>query len=154
MLRETILRCPDKVWDDPTQGNRFWHIAYHTLFYTHFYLSPSEGEFEPWEYGIRGMQFFRSYVPAEPDGTCPYTKEQLLAYTDRIATSLESRIAAEPFADPSGFEWLPFSRLELHLYNIRHVQHHTGQLVERLRGDGIEGIEWEGWWPQDQEAGR
>ena len=29
--------------------------------------------------------------------------------------------------------WLPFSRLELHLYNLRHIQHHTGQLSAYLR---------------------
>jgi hypothetical protein len=33
----------------------------------------------------------------------------------------------------SGFDWLPFNRFELHLYNMRHLQHHTGQLTERLR---------------------
>jgi hypothetical protein len=37
------------------------------------------------------------------------------------------------FDAPSGFFWLPFSKLELQLYNIRHVQHHTGQLIDRLR---------------------
>jgi hypothetical protein len=34
----------------------------------------------------------------------------------------------------SGFRWLPFSRSELHVYNIRHVQHHTGQLSAYVRG--------------------
>ncbi len=33
----------------------------------------------------------------------------------------------------SGFYWLPFNKFELQLYNIRHIQHHTGQLTDRLR---------------------
>jgi uncharacterized damage-inducible protein DinB len=45
--------------------------------------------------------------------------------------------------EKSGFDWLPTNRMELHLYNIRHIQHHTGQLVERLRQNGVKGIRWE-----------
>ncbi|HNS50851.1 MAG TPA: hypothetical protein PKO09_06665 [Anaerolineae bacterium] len=32
----------------------------------------------------------------------------------------------------SGFHWLPFSKLELRHYSIRHLQQHTGELMERL----------------------
>jgi uncharacterized damage-inducible protein DinB len=45
-------------------------------------------------------------------------------------------IAAETLQSlqaPSGFEWIKFSRGELHLYNIRHLQHHAGQLSACLR---------------------
>ena len=31
-----------------------------------------------------------------------------------------------------GFYWLPFNKLELQFYNIRHIQQHTGELYERL----------------------
>ncbi|KPJ52053.1 hypothetical protein AMJ39_08795 [candidate division TA06 bacterium DG_24] len=51
---------------------------------------------------------------------------------------------AVPFGDPSGFPWLPFNRFELHLYNIRHIQHHAGQLIERLRSQGVTDFEWVG----------
>jgi hypothetical protein len=44
--------------------------------------------------------------------------------------------------DTSGFFWLPFSKLELQLYNIRHIQHHTGQLIERLREQKDISVEW------------
>lgn len=37
----------------------------------------------------------------------------------------------------------PMNRLQLHLYNIRHLQHHVGQLTERLHQAGIKGIKWE-----------
>jgi len=32
----------------------------------------------------------------------------------------------------SGFHWLPFNKLELQLYNLRHTQQHIGELYERL----------------------
>ena len=44
----------------------------------------------------------------------------------------------------SGFSWLPMSKLELHFYNIRHLQHHIGQLDDRLRVKADIGIGWIG----------
>ena len=48
MLKQAIEKCPDAIWDDPADKNRFWHVAYHALFYTHLYLQPSEQDFRPW----------------------------------------------------------------------------------------------------------
>ena len=41
-----------------------------------------------------------------------------------------------------GFERLPFSRAELHISNIRHIQHHAAQLSLRLRLDSNTDIPW------------
>ena len=43
-----------------------------------------------------------------------------------------------------GFEWCRFSRGELHLYNIRHIQHHAAQLSMRLRLDAKAQVPWVG----------
>ena len=43
----------------------------------------------------------------------------------------------------SGFNWLPFGKLELQLYNIRHIQQHTGELSQRLGDHGID-VPWIG----------
>lgn len=48
MLRAAVTQCPDALWDDPTDKNRFWHVAYHALFYVHLYLAPSLDQFQPW----------------------------------------------------------------------------------------------------------
>jgi hypothetical protein len=44
----------------------------------------------------------------------------------------------------SGFYWLPFDKLELQFYNIRHVQQHTGELCERLGAQGEIEVDWVG----------
>ena len=49
ILKQAIEQCTEEMWSDPAQKNKFWHIAYHTLFFTHFYLHPAEGEFVAWE---------------------------------------------------------------------------------------------------------
>ena len=43
---------------------------------------------------------------------------------------------------PSGFSWLRFGKTELQLYNIRHIQHHAGQLTDRLRTAAGIGVRW------------
>jgi hypothetical protein len=42
----------------------------------------------------------------------------------------------------SGFAWLPFARLELQLYAIRHVQQHVGELTERLGSRESISVDW------------
>jgi hypothetical protein len=49
----------------------------------------------------------------------------------------------------SGFYWLPFDKLELQFYNIRHVQQHTGELCERLGARGDLQVDWVGMKPAD-----
>ena len=38
----------------------------------------------------------------------------------------------------SGFDWLPFSELELQFYTIRHIQQHTGECGYSLGGMKLE----------------
>ena len=40
MLEEAVRRCPAEAWTRGTPDAAFWQVAYHTLFYTHLYLSP------------------------------------------------------------------------------------------------------------------
>jgi hypothetical protein len=71
-----------------------------------------------------------------------HSSDELLAFLDLLLAGLPEAVATLPLEDGSEFEWYPFSQLELHLNNIRHVQHHTGQLIERLRSRGVAGIKW------------
>jgi hypothetical protein len=50
------------------------------------------------------------------------------------------------FNAPSGFGWIPLNKLELQLYNIRHIQHHTGELYERLGARARAELPWIGQW--------
>ena len=44
----------------------------------------------------------------------------------------------------TGFYWLPFNKLEMQLYNIRHIQQHTVEFNERLGVKGEIEIGWVG----------
>jgi hypothetical protein len=44
---------------------------------------------------------------------------------------------------PSRFAWIPLNKLELQFYNIRHIQHHTGELFERLGARAnVDNLRW------------
>ena len=145
MLRSAIEACPDSLWNRASDHNAFWMLAYHALFFTHLYLSPSEAAFEPFEKEVEGHPGFGlsdlgDWTELGPEDV--YTKSDVLAYCAHIDERVSGLVQATPFDAPSGFHWLPFSRGEAHLYNLRHIQHHAGQLIERLRQVADKGTAW------------
>jgi hypothetical protein len=140
MLRQAIEECPDSLWEDPEYGNPFWHVAYHVIFYTHLYLHPTEEDFVPWEKHRDGIVSLGDSV----EGEAIYSKEDVLEYLDLCLEQMEQQADAMDLEAASGFYWLPFDKLELQFYNIRHVQQHTGELCERLGAQGEAEVDWVG----------
>ena len=143
MLRQAIENCPEALWEDASYNNPAWRLAYHTLIYTHFYLSPTEADFKPWEKHREDMQLLGLTAP---EGEA-YSRAEILAYLGLCLEAVEHQVDQMDLKAASGFEWLPFSKLELQFYNIRHIMQHTGELYERLGATG--GIEL-GWVTQGQ----
>jgi hypothetical protein len=147
MLKQTIDRCPDSIWNNPDDKTKFWHIAYHALFYTHFYLQDTEQTFTPWskhrqEYQFLGQLPWPPHAP--PQIGDPYDKESVMEYLAFCQRQVIERIPRVNLEAASGFDWLPFGKLELQFYTIRHIQQHTGELMERLgTRAGLE-IDWVG----------
>ena len=145
MLRQAVTRCPESLWDDPADKNRFWHVAYHALFYTHLYLQDKEEDFRPWS-KFRKDHHFLGPLPRPPHDLPqlgePYTPEELLAYCTICEQQVRERVDALDLEAGSGFSWLPFGKLELQFYNIRHLQQHTGELMERLGARAGVEVDW------------
>lgn len=142
MMRQTIAKCPDSLWYGDSLRNQFWRVAYHALFYVHFYLHPAEKDYVPW---AKHRNEVESYVeePERPDAK-PYSQQEVLEYLDFCLTQIPTLLAGADLQAASGFHWLPFNKLELQLYNIRHLQQHVGELSEQLSDKtGIE-IRWVG----------
>ena len=134
MRANAITRCPEETWIDTGYANKFWHLAYHAVFYTHLYMQPSETELSPWPWQRCDYQFLGSTPrpPFErPKLETPCNKEEILDFHKFCREGVEVRMRSLDLAAPSGFHRLPCNKLELQLYNLRHLQHHTGQLIER-----------------------
>lgn len=146
MLRQAIMECPESLWTGTEYNNPSWHTAFHVLFYTHFYLQPSEEDFVPWEKHKDAYVSLGDSEEREGGGE-PYSKEELLAYLGLIWEQVAYQVNRMDLEAESGFHWLPFDKLELQIYNIRHVQQHTGELSERIGAQGENEITWVGMKP-------
>lgn len=152
MMEQTVRTCPDDLWDVPGQVNPFWRVAYHALFYVDLYLQPSEEELTLWKDAREGYQFLGPLpVPPhtpQPTADHPYSREEILAYIDYLRSHVDRTVPAIDLAGPSGFHWLPFDKMELQIYNIRHLQQHVGDLsTVLLTQAGLE-INWVGKGPE------
>ncbi len=154
MLREPIERCPEALWDDPTPTNRFWQVAYHALFFTHFYLMPEEADFRPWAEHVSEVQNPDGIAgPPEPGSSLPivppaYSRDQVLRYWDHVDGMVDAAVDALDLAQPtSGFPWYRMSKLEHQFVNLRHTQHHAAQLADRVRAAADIGTRWVGMKP-------
>jgi hypothetical protein len=136
MLNQCIAACPPDHWESKIANGTFRWVAYHTLFFTDLYLSPSEHEFKLRDLHERGGD------ERGPDLSPGLSQEETLAYVSLCRQKLHDSLAAETresLEGDSGFSYRCMTRGELYIYNLRHVQHHTGQLSAFLRkiDDGI-----------------
>ena len=131
MLENAVIACPAKVWGDRPGPQEFWYLTFHTLFFLDFYLSDKrEGFGPPAPFGLEEF---------DPAGVLPprvYSKDELLTYLTYGRKKCRSAIAGltqERATSESGGLRPGLTYLELHLYNMRHVQHHAAQLNLILR---------------------
>jgi hypothetical protein len=138
MLEQAIDKCPASLWNRAGDSAKFWQVAYHVLFYTNLYLSPTEAHFTPWPNCRQG------YHNMGPDSEEPYQKAELLEYVTFCRQQIKQQVPALDLAAPSGFDWLAMNKLELQIYTIRHLQQHTGELMERLGSQANIAVDWIG----------
>ena len=148
-LRAVIEKCPDDLWNAPADAAPpFWRVAYHSLFFAHFYMQQSQEAFRPWA-KHRDEANFISSVPPEPrrppKPCVPYTRADLLEYWYECDAMIDARVdALDLDAAQCGFPWYKMSTLEHQIVNIRHIQHHAAALSNRLRMLAGISIDWVG----------
>jgi len=140
MLKQSILACPETLWHRPDDRTPFWQIAYHALFFTHVYVQESEQAFSLWP---AHREEYRFESEARTPLAEPATKAIVLEYLAFCQHQVVEKVSAMVLDAASGFDWLPFTKFELQLYSIRHIQQHVGELMERL-GTRASEIDWVG----------
>lgn len=144
MLKQCIRQCPPEHWDARIGNDTFRQVAYHTAFWTDHYLSANESAFI-----LRSPQIIGGDERTSTTASLGLSQAETEVYVEFCRDKAVESLAAETresLEGPSGFSRLPISQAELHVYNIRHVQHHTGQLSAYLRKLGL-GADWarSGW---------
>lgn len=130
MLENAVLACPEGVWTTPSE-RPFWYVVYHTLFWIDCYLTHPPTGFVPRAPFTLGE--------LDPEGVLPeraYTKDEMLEYLQECREKCHTTIVSmndEGARQSCGLSRLHVTRAELLLYNLRHVQHHVGQLNLLIR---------------------
>jgi hypothetical protein len=137
MLKQTITSCPESLWNAASDKNKFWHVAYHALYFTHEYLADSPEAFTPW---IKHRDGYEDFFE-EPQVGEPYDKDAILEYLAFCQQEVAERVPRLNLEE--GFDEI-YTPLELQIYSIRHIMQHTGELMERVGPrEGVQ-IDWVG----------
>lgn len=143
MLQDCVEKCPAMHWNERIAKYPFWLVVYHTLCCLDGYLARGEGAWSPRD-GSDGGPVFHPGGRADVEEEYPsreFSREEMLAYLALLRPLTRATLAADTpamRAEPCGFPWLALTRGELHLYNMRHVMHHVGQLSASLRRIGVD----------------
>lgn len=150
MLNLAIARCPEASWNECVANWKFCQAAFHVVFFADVYLQPSDDvdALKRQPFHTAHAADFRDYEELEDRSqSLLYEKAFVLSYLQHVRQKAQKTIARESeevLAGPSGFSRRKCCRAELHVYNIRHIQHHAGQLSLRLRLDGNVDVPWVG----------
>ncbi len=146
MLEECIAKYPDDLWADTGYQNPAWHVAYHALYYTNIYLAPTEDEIRHWPEEQAELHYLASSAHPEYSGVfkkaVPYSRDEMISFLGLIRQYLSQYLQnLDPHA-PAWPSWYDQPRGEFHINNLRHLQHHTGELQERINSRRTTTNEW------------
>ena len=137
MFIDCVEKCPPEHWDTLVAKYPFWLVAYHTLYCTDGYLARGDDAFELHrDFHPGGKSDIEDEYPSRR-----FEKPEVIAYARYVKEKAQaelSRETAESLAADSGFKRRNMTRAELYIYNLRHIQHHTGQLSAVLRKIGAD----------------
>ena len=145
-LEHCIDACPEEQWTGKVANHSFSRSAFHALFFADLYLGDSIQEMKVQPFHQENSQYFGDYE--ELQATTPtntYEKGfvgNYLNFCQSKTTSVLGRETEATLKKQSDIPWQEISRGELHIYNIRHIQHHAAQLIMRLRLDTPIDIGW------------
>lgn len=128
MLENAITMCPEEHWDTTLN---FWYTSYHCIFWTDYYLTTEPSKFVP------PKPFtFSEFDPTGKNPDQTYNKREILDYLKHCrkkANQLITGLTAEKLNERWVNDYKNFSLLEILIYNLRHIQHHSAQLNLLLR---------------------
>ncbi|MGE0191053.1 MAG: DinB family protein [Planctomycetota bacterium] len=139
-LAATVRACPDTTWYTGRRWFQPWYVAYHATYWLAWYLAEGAPDFTP------PPPFTNSELEEDSYPPRPWSREEVLGWLGQIPAQLEARAATLADADGAArrvrMPWGDVTALEVLLYGLRHVAHHTGQLNLLVRSGGSKPAMW------------
>ena len=141
MLKGVVEETEEDTWlytDELKEAA--WHIAYHAVYYANIYCSPSEEEVKRWERQSKDCHFLgptpwpphERFVPGES-----YSKADIIEFIDFVLTVIPEYLERLEPEKPCWPDWYKQNQFEFHPNNLRHIKHHTAQLIARNGGSSV-----------------
>lgn len=148
MLQNAISFCPESYF---TTNKRFYYLAYHCVLFLDYYLSIPPKDFSPilpFTIKDKDQRPLESIGDIVPDKI--YSKEELIDYINKSRLKCQNLIESLTdneklnirFTEGNQEGDMDYPILEILLYNLRHTQHHIGQLNLIMRQDLHKHMEW------------
>lgn len=135
MLSDTIGRYDDGLWlDAAAYDSPVWQIVYHTLFYANAYCSPLRDAIRPWSKERENLHRFAGTSSALPRRTIlsrPYSRRDMSDFLEFVLENVPNYLGEMVPHERCWPPWYDETQFELQLTNLRHIQHHTAQAIER-----------------------
>ena len=145
-LNQSIENCDDATWQAEHIDLKVNQVVFHTLYFTDLYLHQGLDGFKAQPFHLKSPDLFQNYEEdLDQLQTNFYAKPKCIEYIEFCHQKTHTMIDAETertLYGASGFHWPPFTRAELHIYNIRHIQHHAAQLGIRHQLLGGQPLKW------------
>lgn len=146
-LAQIIDSCDDATWEADHSDDPVNRVVFHTLFFADLYLDRGEDVVRTQAFHREHPALFQDYEELEDrEPRNVYSQADCRAYLAHCRRKVDTvlpRESLEVLMGESGFAWRRISRLALHVYNIRHIQHHAAQLGLRRQLSGGPPLEWE-----------
>lgn len=136
MMQKLIEACPEDLWKKHTKFPPFWQQIYHILYYLDFYSENSPKNFKP-QFSIK------EDLNEKLDDFL--TKEELMKYASKLKQKINTKLdflSTKKLESKTEFHWTGTTEAEKIVYNLRHAQHHIGQLNFLLKNEGYEPVKW------------
>lgn len=147
MLINVITHTPEPYF---VRNKRFYYIAFHSAIFLDYYLTVPQKDFNqilPFTFTEPDHRPKEAVDDLVPDKM--YSKEELVEFIKMsrakcksLIYSLNAETINDRFKEGDDPQDMDYPVLEILLYNLRHVQHHTAQLNMYIRQDFDIHMEW------------
>ena len=147
MLENIIEQCTDGNFKDYP---KLFHALFHTLLFLDYYLTLPPSDFKPpLPFSIKEKNERPVYAIGDAVPDRLFSQKELMQYLVSSEEKLNQclKIFTESnfdirFIEKDTSDPMDYSLFEILLYNMRHTQHHIGQLNRMLREIGLEPSVW------------
>lgn len=151
LFRNIIALWPDQYWN---LTNKVYYLSYHTCLFLDYYLTiPPTNYSAPLPFTMVSPEKIPPYAVDDLLPNKLYTKKEMVDCLQscrqkckQVIFSLTEQNMQRTWIDQpdeiAGRVTLKYSVLEILLYNLRHIQHHAGQLNLLLREETGRAADW------------